>query len=109
MTTKTELAAKAKALAEELVTDVAAIQVADDDERDELLEGMWTWPLCVDRLVTLRVTLGTGGPACGVDFVLDDNQLARASVWWQDWFTEREHVELDDDTAEFLFTTWIAE
>ena len=111
MTTKTELAAKAKNLAEELKGQIEEIGRVVDDEsaREQLLEELWTMPLAAERLITYRVTLGTGGPACGVDFRVDDEVLQYATVWWQDWFTERVHVELDEVTAEYLFEAWIAE
>ena len=65
--------------------------------RDSIAEA----PLSVDTIKTIRVTIGTGGPAYGVDFTIHG-----ATAWHQDWFIERQHVTLDDDTTRMLADAW---
>lgn len=48
------------------------------------------------------VCLGTGGPACGVEFRDADD----AQVWWQDWFTTRAYASLSSATARRLAELW---
>jgi hypothetical protein len=47
---------------------------------DELEKELLEQPFCIDRIVTYRVTLGTGGPATGVDF----DQDGCGQAWYQD-------------------------
>jgi hypothetical protein len=72
---------------------VTVTDVASDEIRGE--------PLAADKLVTDSVTLGTGGPACGVDFTEHG-----AAAWYQNWFTESVYVALADDVANYLADVW---
>ena len=73
-----------------------------DDAADALFVELTERPLCVERIVTYRVTLGTGGPACGVDF--DDNMRGR--VWWQDWGTPRVYADGSLENGGELASAW---
>lgn len=83
---------------------------AMDTVADGLEDRLRDDPLSVEPVIQVNVTLGTGGPACGVmfDCYLDDGtlELNSARVWWQEWFTAKEYVDLDDATAAYLFETW---
>jgi len=74
---------------------------------DELAEE----PLSVDLEMTVNVTLGTGGPARGVEFSVEQHErfglvVTSARAWWQDWFTGKTYDSLDEDTAEYLADVW---
>jgi hypothetical protein len=71
------------------------------DMADRLRDAIAEAPLCVDVIKTIRVTIGTGGPAYGVDFT-----ERGATVWHQDWFIERQHVDLSEDAAQMLADAW---
>jgi hypothetical protein len=73
-----------------------------DDAAETLADELRDEPLSVDKLVTYRVTLSTGGPASGVDFRSDGT----AAAWYQDWFTPKVYAELADDVASELAETW---
>lgn len=112
MSERDELYENAKALARDLERQVEFLNriierngYADerwDDMEDRLREELEEYPLSVERIVTYRVTLGTGGPACGVDWHPNGN----AQAWWQEWFTERVYADLDDEAAETLASSW---
>jgi hypothetical protein len=77
----------------EQVARVVKLQNRDDVDFDEaaaeeLTTELREWVLSVDRIVTYRVTLGTGGPAYGVDF-----NESGVTVWHQEWFQSKTHVE----------------
>jgi hypothetical protein len=102
---------QARAIAEELAETVERIRrlrqlanrgQAPDEIAEPLEEQLREEPLAVDKIVTYRVTLGTGGPANGVDF----RQDGTAAVWWQDWFTPKTFYELDSDVANELAGIW---
>ncbi len=100
---------------------VKAMRLRDDLERKaRILQWMWNhggdWDqsaaeleqqhldaLSVERIITYRVTIGTGGPACGVDYLGDESS---GRVWWQEWFTEREYADLNTATSEALASSW---
>lgn len=69
--------------------------------------------LSVDMTRTVDVLLGTGGPAYGVRWEVEWNErwhgyrpTGPGRVWFQDWFTSKSFVELDDDTSEYLFESF---
>jgi hypothetical protein len=72
-----------------------------DNAADQLEEELQERPLCADTEITVRVTLGTGGPASGVDFTENG-----ARVWFQDWGTPRVYADLDRHTQDYLKETW---
>ena len=93
-----------------LIEDLTELD-AESADPDEVQEQVWDWPLCVEALTTIRVTLGTGGPARGIDFTVErDNwggyEYQSATFWHQDWFQPKGHVQMDDDTGSRLFYMW---
>lgn len=81
-----------------------------DDAYDEMHDEIAERPLCADLRITIDVTLGTGGPASGVEFDCERETYGldwtSARVWHQDWFTSRGYAELDTDTAQRLWDIW---
>lgn len=73
-----------------------------DEAAEEMEQELQEQPLCVERKVSYEVTLGTGGPACGVTW----NDRGGCQAWWQDWFTGKTYVDIDDETAEVLAQHW---
>ena len=83
---------------------VAAFQVTDQDEDSQ---EYWDLPECAATDNIIRVHCQGGGPAGGVEFELDNNgSWMAAHTWYQDWGTPKGYAELDEDTADFLFTHW---
>jgi hypothetical protein len=106
-TTDTERAAQlaAQKHADELTHLAATLAKLDEYGKhgmaESLRDALAEAPLSVDTIKTIRVTIGTGGPAYGVDFTVHG-----ATAWHQDWFIERQHVTLDDDTTRMLADAW---
>lgn len=74
-----------------------------DTIEESLDEEVLNGPLSIEKIVTYRITYGTGGPACGVDI----DQLGNGKAWGQDWFTPKAYVDLDAETAQFLVETFL--
>lgn len=88
--------------AERLTEVLDALNAHDKwDMAEKVRETVQEMPLAIETITTIRVTLGTGGPAHGVDFT-----ERGATAWQQDWFIERQHVNLSDDTARTLADIW---
>ena len=116
MTTTEELRTAARCSADDLAATVERIrrltvlgdrgESAGDQLRDELCER----PLEITCPVRVEVLLYTGGPAGGVTFECERGrfglEMTSARVWHQDWYTGREYVDLDDDTAQALWDAW---
>ena len=116
MTTTEELRTAARRSADDLAETVERIrrladlgdrgESAGDQLRDELRER----PLEITCPVRVEVLLYTGGPAGGVTFGCERRagwlDMTSARVWHQDWYTPREYVNLDDDTARTLWDAW---
>lgn len=107
MTDRDDHKALAANLAEDLERKARIFQAVQDrsdrwpDTAESLREDIEN-VLEVKRTITYEVLLGTGGPACGVEFT--DSREAR--VWWQDWFTLKTYIDLDPDAAETLASVW---
>lgn len=112
---------KARSLAESLKAEMDTLMNlrnlssnrhgAMDDAVESLEEEWRERPLCADVRFVVDVTLYTGGPAQGVEFLCERNHHGKlyyhnAAVWYQDWFTSRAYSTLDDDTAECLWQLW---
>lgn len=100
-----EMRADAKRVAVELRKSAARLRTLQgkvDDRWEDIERELQEDVLSVERVITYRVTLGTGGPAYGVDIDRDGN----ARAWWQEWFTERVYVDIDEDTAEIIGAAW---
>lgn len=87
----------------------AAVQAIDAmrsashwDDEEEALDSLREQPLEIARVITYRVTLGTGGPSYGVDFHTDGT----AAAWHQDWFTEKVYADLAPSTIDTLRDAW---
>lgn len=55
-----------------------------EEKREEFEESI----LCVDKRLTYRITLSTGGPADGFNLEVDPetHEIISAEYWYQDWF-----------------------
>lgn len=104
--TTTDLAAHARRHAEDLDRTARRLEqlntAAEWDKAEDVLDELREQPLEVARIITYRVTLGTGGPAYGVDFHADGT----AAAWHQDWFTERVYADLAPSTVDTLRDAW---
>lgn len=101
-----QLRREARRHATDLDAAVQAIDTMRDashwDEEEDALDSLREQPLEIARVITYRVTLGTGGPAYGVDFHTDGT----AAAWHQDWFTERVYADLAPSTVDTLRDAW---
>jgi hypothetical protein len=94
----------------ELECDQIARLVALDDRGESagwaMIEDLEQRPLDVEKICMIRVTLGTGGPAYGVDFDVDHGLMIRGRAWHQDWFEAKGYADLNYETAEYLWNAW---
>lgn len=93
-----------------LIEDLAELDAEFPDQPDQVQDWVFQWPLAIEALTTIRVTLGTGGPARGIDFKVTEGrygyEMESATFWHQDWFQPKGHVEMDESTALRLFYMW---
>jgi hypothetical protein len=71
------------------------------------------YALSVEKRVVFNVLLYTGGPAGGFELTCYEeggrHELLYASFWHQDWFEEKQHVELPNDIANEIFEMYVGE
>lgn len=117
MTNNNEHTALVRSMVAELTKQVERLQALGrlgdraESARDAYWDELAEEPLSVELEMTVNVTLGTGGPANGVEFTVTKHErygleVTGARAWWQDWFTGKTYESLDDDTAEFLADIW---
>jgi hypothetical protein len=79
--------------------------------REAMYDELAEQPLSVELELIVNVTLGTGGPACGVEFTVEKHdryglEVTSARAWWQDWFTGKTYHPIDSETADILADMW---
>lgn len=103
--------AEAKDRAQQLA-DLFAIYDGDgppESDFDEADEELWNLALDVQPVTTLRVTISTGGPADGLEIVLDtDGDVSQVHYWFQDWF-DGAKTDVYSDSPLWRYAEWIAE
>lgn len=72
-----------------------------EEAREEAETELWQYPLCVEVYRTVRIDLGTGGPADWLEALVDDEgDITRLTYHFADWFDHAErNVEDHGDTA----------
>jgi len=55
-------------------------------------------PLSVEESRLIDVTVGTGGPADGMEVRVDsDGEIENVNLWYQDWFKPRHYYAVDKE------------
>lgn len=67
----------------------------EEEDAYERAQQYCNEPLEVVPMRLYRITLTTGGPACGYDIVFDsDDEACMGSYWYQDWYQPKKHFPL---------------
>jgi hypothetical protein len=72
----------------------------DDEEELEDEDDIYNEydALSVEKVITIDITLGTGGPARGFTLTLDsDGDVDSGEFWYQDWFTARRTFKMSQE------------
>lgn len=79
----------------------------DSDIAQEAFNAIDEYPLCIEKRISLKIQLSTGGPGDWLEAIYDGPDLVHAEYHFNDWF---DHAEMDVEEEETIrFIQYFAE